>query len=427
MPNVGPPPDGWTLEPLSQCVDVLDGRRRPINSKDRATRVGTIPYYGATGQVGWIDDFLFNEELVLVGEDGAPFFDKSKQIAYLISGKTWVNNHAHVLRARVGVTSNRYLKHYLDSFDFTGLVQGSTRDKLTQRAMNGIPVLLAPRDIQDKIVKTIDAVLEGKASATRHLAVARRAIERFRQALLMSACSGQLTAAWRDAHLVDRATEQSNSHRPLIDAPDEWTWSALGELADIRGGIQVGAKRKAIEVVRAVPYLRVANVQRGWLDLSEIKMIAASDATISNLRLEAGDILFNEGGDRDKLGRGWVWEGQIAECIHQNHVFRARLTDPRMQPRFFSWFGNTFGMLYFFEQGKQTVNLASLSKTKLSQLPVPVPSIEEQAEIVRRVETLLETADHLSALLQSATKHTDRSSQAVLAKAFRGELVEASP
>src|SRR5215211_294316 len=121
-------PDGWSVKQLSACVDVLDSRRKPINSQERASRIGSVPYYGATGRVGWIDDYLFDEELVLIGEDGAPFFDKSKQIAYIIDGKSWVNNHAHVLRARDNVTSNRYIKHYLDSFDFGGYVQGSTRD-----------------------------------------------------------------------------------------------------------------------------------------------------------------------------------------------------------------------------------------------------------------------------------------------------------
>lgn len=111
-------PDGWTIAPLALCVDVLDSRRKPVNAKGRAARPGPIPYYGATGQVGWIDDYLFDEELVLLGEDGAPFLDKSKPIAYVIDGKSWVNNHAHVLRARREVTSNRYIKHYLDSFDF---------------------------------------------------------------------------------------------------------------------------------------------------------------------------------------------------------------------------------------------------------------------------------------------------------------------
>lgn len=100
----------------------------------------------------------------------------------------------------------------------------------------------------------------------------------------------------------------------------------------------------------------------------------------------AGDVLFNEGGDRDKLGRGWIWRGQLPECIHQNHVFRARLRTPDVFPEYLSWYGNSGGQKYFFEQGKQTTNLASINLTKLKRLPVPLPPLMEQKRIVAEVQ-----------------------------------------
>jgi hypothetical protein len=111
----------------------------------------------------------------------------------------------------------------------------------------------------------------------------------------------------------------------LPKLPEGWCWATVDMLADVKGGVTKGQKRKLGECLREVLYLRVANVQRGYLDLSEVKTIEATEAEIRDLRLEIGDILFNEGGDRDKLGRGWVWAGELPECIHQNHVFRARL------------------------------------------------------------------------------------------------------
>ena len=115
-------PDGWLWTTLKNCVEILDSQRIPINAKERETRISgkskseLYPYYGATGQVGWIDDYLFNEELILLGEDGAPFLDFSKNTAYLIKDKSWVNNHAHVLRAKTEVTSNQFLCHYLNQY-----------------------------------------------------------------------------------------------------------------------------------------------------------------------------------------------------------------------------------------------------------------------------------------------------------------------
>jgi len=125
---------GWINSNLEDVVDILDSRSVPINAEDREKRRGAIPYYGATGQVGWIDDYLFDEELVLLGEDGAPFLEPTKQKAYIIRGKSWVNNHAHVLRARNGIP-NAYIKYYLDTVDYHKFVSGTTRLKLNQSAM----------------------------------------------------------------------------------------------------------------------------------------------------------------------------------------------------------------------------------------------------------------------------------------------------
>src|SRR3990172_1788363 len=109
-------PEGWVVSRLEDVVDILDSQRIPVNAKERENRKGKITYYGATGQVGWIDDYLFDEELVLLGEDGAPFLDADKQKAYIIRGKSWVNNHAHVLRAISDASLNAFLLHYLNIF-----------------------------------------------------------------------------------------------------------------------------------------------------------------------------------------------------------------------------------------------------------------------------------------------------------------------
>ena len=109
--------------------------------------------------------------------------------------------------------------------------------------------------------------------------------------------------------------------------------------------------------------------------------------------MQPGNVLFNEGGDRDKLGRGWVWEGQIQECIHQNHVFRARLLSSKLLPRFVSHWGNSFGQWWFMRAGKQSVNLASINLTNLRAFPMPVPPLTEQARILDSLDELLSDLD----------------------------------
>ncbi len=156
-------PDGWEIKELGQCVDILDNQRIPLNNQDRENRIkdkdiSTLyPYYGATQQVGYIDDYIFDEELILLGEDGVMFYDKDKPKAYIISGKTWVNNHAHVLRAKSEITMNKYLLNYLNTFHYKGFVSGATRLKLNQSRMAQIPIPLPPLPQQEKIVKVLDA------------------------------------------------------------------------------------------------------------------------------------------------------------------------------------------------------------------------------------------------------------------------------
>ncbi|MDP1994607.1 MAG: restriction endonuclease subunit S, partial [Ignavibacteria bacterium] len=161
-------------------------------------------YYGATGQVGWIDDFLFNEELLLLGEDGAPFFDKSKSIAYKIVGKSWVNNHAHVLRALNNITSNSFLRYYLNQFDFTDYVNGTTRLKLTQGSMKEIPVLLSPFAEQKRIVSKLDKLLGKVETVKTRLDKIPQTLKRFRQSVLSAAVSGELTKKWREKNRISQ-------------------------------------------------------------------------------------------------------------------------------------------------------------------------------------------------------------------------------
>jgi type I restriction enzyme S subunit len=149
--------DGWIEANLIDAVDVLDRFRRPISSTEREGRQGTIPYYGANGQAGWIDDSIFNEELVLLGEDAIDFLDPDARKAYLISGPSWVNNHVHVLRAKPEKVYSFFLAESLNRIDYSQYVSFGTRSKLTQASMNGIKILLPPLDEQKRIVDLISS------------------------------------------------------------------------------------------------------------------------------------------------------------------------------------------------------------------------------------------------------------------------------
>lgn len=189
-------------------------------------------------------------------------------------------------------------------------------------------------------------------------------------------------------------------------------------IASLTGGLAKSANRKTVASRRLVPYLRVANVQRGYLDLKEIKEIEATEAEVKDLQLEQDDVLFNEGGDRDKLGRGWLWDCQIPEAIHQNHVFRARADRRQVHPLFLSYCGNSYGAAWFWHHGKQTTNLASISLKVLRAFPISLPPLKIQQQIVTELERRLSVIDRTEQTLRTQLERAKRLRQSILQQAF---------
>ena len=147
-------PEGWSWVPFELLVENKDGDRIPVSRKKRVNRKGKFPYYGASGVIDSIDDFLFEGEHLLIGEDGANLLARSTPIAFLATGQFWVNNHAHVVSAITGI-SNALLMHYIESIDLKPWVTGSAQPKLTQKALNRIPVPMMAEAEQDRITERV--------------------------------------------------------------------------------------------------------------------------------------------------------------------------------------------------------------------------------------------------------------------------------
>ena len=326
---------------------------------------------------------------------------------------------------------------------------------------------LAPRSEQSRIADTLDELFSDLDAGVAALQRAREKLSLYRASVLKAAVEGSLTADWRRRNpqaepsgellkriLVERRRrwekDQTRKFREkgktpprnwkarykepvapdvaeLPALPEGWCWASLDQLAEVVGGITKGQKFADRVPTREVPYLRVANVQRGYLDLEEVKQIRARESDIEMYRLEPGDILFTEGGDRDKLGRGWIWNREIDECVHQNHVFRARPISEQLQSRVISWSGNSYGQLWFSKAGRQSVNLASINLTVLRSFPVPVAPVVEQQQIVEAVEDQLSTIEHLEADIGAKLESAQALRQAILKHAFSGKLVPQDP
>ncbi len=387
----------WKYVPFCDAVEICDNQRKPINSKERASRIEgkhpseLYPYYGATGQVGFIDDYITDGEYVLLGEDGAPFLNTFAQKAYIISGKAWVNNHAHVLRSK---GSNKFLCYYLNYFNYKGYVSGTTRLKLTQAQMKMIPVPVPSIEEQERIVARIEELFSELDNGVETLRKTKQQLAVYRQAVISAAFP----------EMTDENTVR------------------LDEIADISGGITKGRDLSKQETIH-LPYLRVANVQNGYLDLSQMKTIELKASEMEKYLLCAGDVLYTEGGDRDKLGRGTVWNDEIPNCVHQNHIFKARLDRAMANPRYVAyWSMSAFARNYFYNKGKQSVNLASINKTVLSALTLPLPSLTEQEAALREIESRLSVCDEIEKTVDTTLQQAEAMRQSILKQAFEGRL-----
>lgn len=298
-----------------------------------------------------------------------------------------------------------------------GVAMGTNINNLRPRDLQKHRFPLPPAAEQLRIVAKLDVLTARFVRARVELNRVSALANNLRRSTLSQAFAGKLTRSMRS--LEDPISVKGY--------PTSWTVCELGQISEIQGGVQVGKKRNSVSALIDTPYLRVANVQRGWLRLHEIKTIGVTREERDRLLLRSGDILMNEGGDRDKLGRGWVWRDEVPGCIHQNHVFRIRLLIKDFPPEFVSHFANEFGQQYFIDQGTQTTNLASISKRKVAALQVPVPPTDEAKEIVRFIDAAFARADRLEAEAGRARALLDRLESAILAKAFRGELVPQDP
>jgi type I restriction enzyme S subunit len=309
---------------------------------------------------------------------------------------------------------------------------GTTVHSIEVTAIRDLSIPVPPLPEQRRIVAKIEELFSELDNAVASLTAARDQLKTYRQALLKHAFEGKLTADWRAKNPGNARTSTVATAAPADIAnlpvlPQEWQYVKLSSIAQIGSGMSVSKNRELDQPID-VPYLRVANVQRGHLNLDHIATMQVERKQLPGLSLQKWDVLFNEGGDRDKLGRGWIWEEEIKPCITQNHVFRASLHEPtQAKAKFLSYWGNQYGQKYFITEGKQTTNLASINRTTLSGFPVPLVHPDEQAAVVSALEGSLTSIEGLESEINASIDRATALRQSILKRAFSGQLVPQDP
>jgi type I restriction enzyme S subunit len=289
----------------------------------------------------------------------------------------------------------RYFSHFFKTQDYrlriSALAAGININNLRGEHLDDMQVRLPPLLEQRRIAEVLD-----RAEALR----AKR-----------RAALAQLDTLTESIFLDMFGDPEANPRHWAAGTP-------LGEVSEIVSGITVG-RRVNGQQVRTVRYLAVVNVQDKALDLSVAKTIDATDDEIRRFRLRADDLLLTEGGDPDKLGRGTLWKDEVPECIHQNHIFRVRLTSGEVDPLFLNWLvGSKRGKRYFLKSAKQTTGIASINMTQLRGFPLLIPPMALQREFGRRIAG----AEELKSAYGASLAESDALFSSLQHRAFAGQL-----
>lgn len=326
---------------------------------------------------------------------------------------------------------------------------GTTFKEISGSTLAAITFPLPPLAEQRRIVARIDALFAEIAEGEAALARARAGLETFRRALLKAAVTGELTtqpaqATAPVADLLAKIRHGKEGTRPLNQRerrgagvaprsfenlpklPGPWGWISLYEIGDVSGGLTKNPQRENLPHV--VPYLRVANVQAGWLDLTEVKTIRVTESERVRAGLQPFDLLVVEGnGSIDQIGRCALWSNEIDGCVHQNHIIKVRFGDPDLARWCLFWLRSPHGREEIEKVAASTSGLHTLSISKIQALPVPIPPRDEMLEILRRVSAALAAQADTLALLDAEAADAARLRQAVLKAAFEGRLVPQDP
>jgi type I restriction enzyme S subunit len=419
----------WPVKPLEDVVEILDKFRVPVNSKERESRKGNIPYYGATGQTGWIDDYIFDEELVLLGEDGAPFLDHSKPSAYIIRGKAWVNNHAHVLRGKPGL-NNRFLLHYLNQLNYTPYISGTTRAKLPQGPMKQIPIPIPPINYQLSLVEAIDTQLSRLDETVATLEAIQAKLKQARASILKAAVEGRLVETEANISAPRSCDHPSRQdQQEVIAIPDSWSIHQAKTVCNsIESGSTPSKEHFRDSPDKGVPFIKVYHLTfTGKLAFLENKPTYVSkEYHVSKMKRSLtlpGDVLTNIVGP--PLGKVSIVPSKSHEWNINQAIARFRC-GPTLLPAFLAiYLQSHHAQSWLATTSKTTTSQVNLSISNCRLLPIPVPPFFEQEQIVAEVDRRFSVLDQVEATVNASLARCALLRQAILKRAFEGRLVPA--
>ncbi len=375
--------EGWEIKKLGDVCDNFDSKRVPITQIKRTK--GLIPYYGASGIVDYVIDYLFDEDLLCVSEDGANLLARTYPIAFSISGKTWVNNHAHVLKFNNAATQ-RFVEIYLNSIPLDEYISGMAQPKLNQAMLNKIPIPFPPLPEQQRIITILDecfaAIDKAKANAEQNLKNAKELFESYLQGVFEN-------GKWEEKELRDITTLLGDGLHGTPKYTDD------GDFYFINGN---NLSDGLIEYKENTKRVNLDEFNKHKKNLNDRTILVSINGTLGNIAFYNGEKVI--------LGKSACYFN-LKDSVDKSFV-KYVLSSP-----------------YFIKYAHREATGATIKNVSLKSMrefKVPLPSLTEQQTIVRQLDALRVETQKLEAVYQQKVADLVELKKSILERAFRGEL-----
>jgi type I restriction enzyme S subunit len=460
-------PEGWILTRLRDglIIDVQPGFACGKNTRDGQGIPHLRPMnVSEKGQIDLYDlkfvpesecsksERFVNEGDVIFNNTNSPAL-VGKTAYYNLPEPRAFSNHMTRLRCNKGIIDPVFCAMVLHQKWREGYFKSVCNNHVSQSSISrqvllDTTILLPTIAEQQSIVARVEALLTHINATRDRLSRVPLAMKKFRLAVLAAACSGGLTEGWRNENPSTETSDQLIRHvtqepqkssaknknksvvqltqwyKPelleLLEIPENWTWIAVKDATSL---MQYGISVKSdSDEKNGFPILRMGNIQEGSIDLTDLKFIPANTESISNFIVETGDILFNRTNSPELVGKSAVYNEKL-RAVFASYLVRVRPNTNLILSEYLCWWINSmWGREWARNVRTDGVSQSNINAQKLSVMPVPLPPLAEQHEIVHRVGSLFERADAFESKVATATKRTEALTQAVLGKAFRGEL-----
>lgn len=380
------PPADWEVMEVGQMSDCFKGKL-PAALLDKPTPT-SVPYLLIDGLVNGSSMHTEDTSVPRINEDDIILVADGSRSGLALRGVSGaLGSTLLCYRAKQGINQDFlfYLLESLYPYTNTATIGGAV-PHLDKRLLDSMRLAVPPLPEQKAIADVLDACDAARSAIEAKLAAAQRLKTALMQQLFTRGIPGR---------------HKKFTKTKWIHAPAKWDVLPLREMAEIVSGFTMGRDLSGNELV-SLPYLTVINVQEGRLDLSCIEPVAVKASEVEDLLLRLDDVLMTEGGDRDKLGRGCIWRGELEKCVFQNHIFRIRFKPDTYLPELFHFLLQSWqAKNYFYAHAKQTSNLCTINKRELRRFPVPKPQPDEQNEMLALLKTAEANIQAIGAELNS--------------------------